>query len=279
MKKLLVVSKNSVYEHYTRSSDTRIRAYMEAGCSDVARMRKSHEVQARTRERVLEVLDRNGFDVDAVSRDSFESVDGYDLVVSVGGDGTFLQISHSVRDIPMLGVTGDPGTSIGFFNSATADSFEEVIRTLDSRPRTGLHRMAVSTNGDPVPQLALNDLFFADPNPAVVTRYRVKANGDVRYFKSSGFLACTAAGSTGWMYQEGGKVMPITDTRFQYLSRSVRGEKPGYAREVTLQSLTHLGRVFIDGVAVDREIAVGAEITIRGGHPLTVIGDLEAKRC
>ena len=278
MKKLLVVSKNTVFEHYSRSSDARIQAYMEADCPDVARMRKSHEVQAQTRERVLEVLEKNGFEVDAVSRDTFESVKGYDLVVSVGGDGTFLQISHWVRNIPMLGVTGDPGSSIGFFNTATADSFEEVIQTLDTRPRIRLHRMAISVNGDPVLQLALNDLFFADPNPAVVTRYRVKANGEVRYFKSSGFLVCTGAGSTAWMYQEGGEVMPIIDTRLQYLSRGVRGEKPGFAREVTLQSLTHLGRVFIDGVAVDREISVGDEITIRGGHPLTVIGDLAAKR-
>ena len=132
-------------------------------------------------------------------------------------------------------------------------------------------------NGKPIRQLSLNNLFYADPNPAVVTRYRITAGGKVEYFKSSGFLVCTAAGSTAWMYQEGGEVMPITDNRLQYLSRSVRGEKSRFASEVTLQTLTHLGVVDKDGVAVDREVVLGDEITIRGGHPLTVIGYLDTR--
>ena len=90
--------------------------------------------------------------------------------------------------------------------------------------------------------------------------------------------ASTAAGSTGWMYQEGGEVIPIDDPRVQYISRSVRGETPGFASEIRLEALTHEAAIYIDGTESVTEAPLGTTVTFRPGTSLTVVGDLATKR-
>ena len=278
MNKILVVYKRSAFELYSESRDPGVRDFMARPGADVKRMERSHRIQKKARARVTAVLDRLDCQVDVLSRGEFKGADGADLVITVGGDGTFLHVSHAVRNVPMVGVNTDPNASVGFFCTATAFNFDWVMRNLENLPRTILHRMEVTVDGQALAELALNDAFYAHENPAAVTRYRLRVNGRSRYRKSSGLLVCTAAGSTGWMYQEGGEVIPIDDSRIQYISRSVRGETPGFAGEIMLQSLTREAQIFVDGTPVVTDIPLGAEIILRGGHPLTVVGDLETKR-
>jgi NAD+ kinase len=278
MKNVLVVYKRSAFELYTESADPTVRAFMQAGGPEVERMELSHQVQRKAHARVIEALAEADFAVTAISRGEFRSAEGADLVVTVGGDGTFLHASHAVRGQLMVGVNTDPEASVGFFCTATSFNIDWVLRNLDTLPRTTLNRLAVRIDDRPVDELALNDVLYADANPAAVTRYRVEANGKERYLKSSGLLVCTAAGSTGWMFQEGGRVIPIEDPRFQYLSRSVRGERPRFAKRVLLHSLTADAQLFLDGIAIVKHIPLGSKITFHCGTPLTVVGDLETWR-
>ncbi|MBN2492710.1 MAG: NAD(+)/NADH kinase [Planctomycetes bacterium] len=278
MRKILVVYKRSAFELYSESPDPTVRAFLEKGGAEVERMERSHHIQKDAHARVLAALARTDFEVTAVSRGEFRSAEGADLVVTVGGDGTFLRASHGVRDQPVVGVNTDPDASVGFFCTATAVNIASVLDHLEGLPRTTLHRLEVSIDGTSVGALALNDVLYAHSNPAAVTRYRVAVNGTDRYRRSSGFLVATAAGSTGWMYQEGGRVMPIADPRIQYVSRSVRGERPRFAKRIVLTSLTLEAQLFLDGIATVERIALGSTVTVQGGTPLTVVGDLETRR-
>jgi len=278
MKKVLVVFKRSAFELYTRSSDVGIRAFMERGGPEVERMERSHHIQEKAHGQVMEALAHQDFEVTSLSRGAFRAVGDADLVITVGGDGTFLHAAHVVRDVPMLGVNTDPDTSVGFFCTATAFSFASVIQNLDNLPRTTLHRLEVAIDDEPVDALALNDVLYSHVSPAAVTRCIANVNGKTRYAKSSGFLVATAAGSTGWMYQEGGDVIAIEDRRIQYVFRGVRGERPQFASRVELQSLTREAHVYFDGMPMVTDIALGSRIVVRGGTPLSVVGDLDDKR-
>ena len=141
-----VVYKRSAFELYSESRDPGVRDFMARPGADVKRMERSHRIQKKARARVTAVLDRLDCQVDVLSRGEFKGADGADLVITVGGDGTFLHVSHAVRNVPMVGVNTDPNASVGFFCTATAFNFDWVMRNLENLPRTILHRMEVTVD-------------------------------------------------------------------------------------------------------------------------------------
>jgi NAD+ kinase len=278
MQPILVVYKKSTLEIYRHSPDEAVRAYLETDAPDVRSMRASHELQARALEVVHEALDRRGLAYDSIFRGELSPVRDRALVIALGGDGTFLEVSHYVADTPLLGVNTDPQASTGFFCAATFDAFPVLLDRLEEVPRTRLARLELVRDGRALPEPVLNDVLFAHESPASTSRYRLTVAGATEVHKDSGLLACTAAGSTGWMYQEGGDVMPLDSPLIQFLARGVRGSRPRFARELELRSRTRLGKLFIDGPHIVHECALGSEVRLRAGQPLTIVGDLAPRR-
>ncbi|HEY3357990.1 MAG TPA: NAD(+)/NADH kinase [Polyangia bacterium] len=279
MEPILVVYKKSTLEIYSNSPDAEVREYLAGDAPDVEVMRRSHDAQACALAAVHEALDRRGLRYDSIYRGELQPVRGRALVIALGGDGTFLEVSHFVgADTPLCGVNTDPRTSTGFFCAATADTFAALLDRLGETPRTVVRRIEAVLDGRPLPEPALNDVLFAHASPASTSRYRLDVGGLRTEHKDSGLLACSAAGSTAWMYQEGGEVMPLGSDELQYLPRGVRGARPRYCRELRLRSLTRQGRLFLDGPHIVHDCALGAEVVLRQGPTLTIIGDVAARR-
>jgi NAD+ kinase len=287
MDNILVVYKKSAYELYSASPDTQTRQFALCAGPDAADMLESHHRHRRTLEHVLTTLDRQGCKYDAAHRAQLKDVAGRDLVIAVGGDGTFLDASHYADGVPLWGVNSDPQRSVGYFCTSTIDTFADELAALRASPadapKSSLNRIELVLDGKALPELALNDVLIAHANPAATTRYWLEAcdgkPGTAREkYRCSGLLACTAAGSTAWMYQEGGQVMELADRRIQYLPRGVRGMAPRFADELRITSLTREARIYIDGEHLTYDFGLGQELIIRSGAPLTAVGDLERKR-
>lgn len=144
-----------------------------------------------------------------------------DLVITVGGDGTFLRAAHFVRDTPMLGVNMDPGQKVGFFTRATTKDFAKKFRQLVAGKAKILElpRLQVEIDGKVIPDLALNEVFFGDRTPYKMCRYKLSVGGKSEEQRSSGVLVSTGAGSHAWMQSAGGKTFPITTRKMEYLVR------------------------------------------------------------
>ncbi len=146
---------------------------------------------------------------------------GADLVVTVGGDGTFLHTARHVASQPMLGVNSSPSTSIGHYCGCTLDTFPPTLEAfLEGRaqPRR-LVRIAIDVDGRPLPFMALNEVLFANTSPAASTRYALQVNGLTELQLSSGIWIATASGSTAAIRSAGGEIMAARDKRLQYLVR------------------------------------------------------------
>ncbi|MFH1182294.1 MAG: NAD(+)/NADH kinase [Candidatus Woesearchaeota archaeon] len=277
----LVVYKRSMYELYRGSPDKKARDFVNGNTPDAVGIRNSHETQQKTLEIVVSALEAEGIKHEEIYRaklQAYSGIDKNDLVVSVGGDGTFLEVSHYLSKVPLLGVNSDPKTSIGFFCTADAGTFQGILRNIRNAKLTELSRLELELDGKRMPKLVLNEILVAHTNPATVTRYRLSADNFRQEYKCSGLLVCTPAGSTAWMYNEGGVVMPLTAREMQYFSRGLRGESPKFVKELAVQSLTREGKIYVDGAHVQYDFTLGSQLRIRSGSPLTVVGDLEAKR-
>ncbi|MDE0571163.1 MAG: NAD(+)/NADH kinase [Verrucomicrobiales bacterium] len=275
--KVALIYKKSVWELFSNSKDSNVSSYISGKAEAKEAFQESHQTQQNTIQTVKNTLSASGAEINMVYRSEItESViSSADLVISVGGDGTFLETSHYITDTtPMLGVNSDPFRSVGFFCSCTGDNFEELFNNVNNGPRTNLSRISLKIDGISVGPPVLNDLLFANPNPAATTRYEVEGET----YRNSGILISTAAGSTAWSFQEGLDPLPLTSDKFQFIHRGTREPASGITSSVKIDSLTRKGKLFIDGEHYSLPLCIGQSLEIKCGQSINVIGDLELKR-
>ena len=61
-------------------------------------------------------------------RGELTSVADYNLVLSVGGDGTFLEVARYIGDLPILGVNSDPNAARLFSAPPTVVQFVHILK-------------------------------------------------------------------------------------------------------------------------------------------------------
>lgn len=165
-------------------------------------------------------LDDQGVDVVRAPHFGFDGgadLDGVDLVVSLGGDGTLLRAAHLVedREIPILGL------SYGHLGFLTCGQDGRDARTMVGAALAGeLHpsrRSAVAVSlsgidarGEEVVRegWALNEVVLARGTSGKMVEFDVSANGaHVDRLRGDGFVVASATGSTGYALSAGGPIV------------------------------------------------------------------------
>jgi NAD+ kinase len=291
----VVVKRSSWRKWVEEERDVRVAALLEAGDETVRRMRPSHREHTETVDEVRSALEDLHVAASWHDRAPGFRVNGRcDLVVTVGGDGTLLAASHGIgAGIPLLGVNSAPNHSVGFFCAARKGAVREALAAaLDgAMRRTELTRMRVETGGRVLHDRVLNEALFCHASPAATSRYilrLVDAAADGRVLdeeeqKSSGLWIGPPAGSTAAQRSAGGRIMPLTSRKLQYVVREPY--RPGTdalrmtlgtvdeGQVLAIRSQMRQGRVFLDGDRIMHEVGIGDVVTMRrSDEPLVVLG-------
>jgi len=158
-----------------------------------------------------------------------------DLILALGGDGTFLMTSHFIFDkTPLLGINSDPPNREGFFMESDAKNFEKKLKKIlgGKFKIKKLHRLEAFIGNEKVRELALNEFYVASSKAYHTARYNITIKGKTERQKSSGVLVSAAAGSYAWIKSAGGKTMPLESDKIEYLIR-----EPSIGRTVSKISL------------------------------------------
>src|SRR3712207_4317765 len=101
----LLVKRSAWGIYLEERKDERLQRLVDAGDPTVLRLRASHDEHESTVKEVRRALTDLGADWTHIkrTREGFDA-SPFDLVVTVGGDGTLLSASHSVIDRPILGI-------------------------------------------------------------------------------------------------------------------------------------------------------------------------------
>lgn len=287
LRRVLVVAKRSTYDLYVREHGLpRVSELLARGDITVARLVRADEHHRRTLEETHAALEALGAKVTVRARDRVGDTDGFDLVVSVGGDGTLLWVSHFVGSrVPMLGVNSAPFDSIGFLCGASMGGvrahLDAIVRGEVSRLR--LARMKVTVDGETVHDRVLNDALFCHPQPANTSRYLVHLEQRLEEQKSSGLWISTAAGSTAAIRSAGGRRLSLSSRMLQFVVREpYRAEGAPYALErglvkpwqpFEILNKMRQARLFIDGPRVTSTVEIGQHVGFAlSGEPLCLYG-------
>ena len=282
----LVVYKKSYYELYGYTQRAgRFASLQGHHQAIIEAMWHSHEENQRTLAAVQAAFEVVGIPYDCLYRGGLTSVAGYDLVLSVGGDGTFLEVARYAGDLPILGVNSDPARSTAFFCAANGSTIRAHLEALVAGKvgEVGLARMQVAINDRLLPYYALNDLLVAHANPAAMTSYTLVIDAVSEPQRSSGLWIATAAGSTAAIRAAGGRILPLRSRKLQYLVREpYNGDRCRYGLRkgivepgtlLTVISKTRRGRLFMDGPHLRFSLGLGDVLTVTtAATPLRVLG-------
>ena len=282
--RLLVVYKKSQLELYVEHEEMAMDQLRDREPELYNRFESVHEQNAAAIEQVRQCIQQRGHASHFVHRAELAlDPQDVDLVISVGGDGTLLDVSHSIRDLPLLGVNSSPGVSVGHFCATDATRLGEVLDAfaqgvLVPRPLT---RLQVSLNGHVIDTPILNEVLLAHVVPAAVSRYILQCDNASEEHKSSGVWIATAAGSTSAILSAGGRMLPIDDTRIQFLVRELYREPDrtysltdGIVRgPIEFLSKMRMGALFLDGHREKIPLVLGDRIRVETHpHPLRLVG-------
>lgn len=179
---------------------------------------------------VRDVLNNHKIKFSTIERDSARWVDFQhrDLVIVVGGDGTFLRASHyNIKSVPMIGVNDSPKTSEGFYLKITKDTIASAIQKIldGSFEIVNLTRLQAKIGTRSIGNLVLNEFYIGNDSAHRTSKYTLRIGAKKEYQKSSGILVGTPSGSKAWTRSAGGKVMPIHSKKFQFIVREPHKSK------------------------------------------------------
>jgi len=238
----------------------------------------TREVQRKALEKVFRQLTAKGINHDYVERTRLNSglVKGRDLIISVGGDGTFLRTAHYVMNgASMLGINPNPVRKEGFFTATTADGFGKILKKIMSGKKTPkkLLRLEAWINKKRVKELALNEVFVGRRQAYNTARYTIHIGRIKEDQRSSGVIIASPAGSTAWARSAGGEKLPLTSRQFQVVVR-----EPYYGRitkrllrrklfsgkqNVKVTSAKGLKVVVIDSLSKEYKLNIGDVLTVK----------------
>lgn len=144
--------------------------------------------------------------------------DGLDIVIALGGDGTFLRAAYLARDrgVPLLGVNLG---RLGFLSEIEAGQVQQSLERLVTGDFAVEERMTLSVSvfnphGEEVgTSWALNDASVERTMPQRLLVFEVRVNETVlAHVPADAVICATPTGSTAYAFSAGGPILsPLVD--------------------------------------------------------------------
>lgn len=268
-----LVYKRSLYQRFFLDErDAGFRKLFKDRHASIHSVRRTHDTHMDAVRSIQKHLTKLGIAFRTESRHKLKRLQGIDLVITIGGDGTFLRTAHYAKDQLILPVNSDPTQSVGALCSTVAadfaEKFDDVLAGRFEIKKIPLMKIAV--NGKELPVSAVNDVLFTNISPAATSRYRLKFDGKTEEQKSSGVWVATATGSTAAIYAAGGDKMIPGDKRLQFATREpYQGNFHPYelthgfvapGKKITLANLMVHAKIYVDGPTNSFDLEYGDEV-------------------
>ncbi len=149
--------------------------------------------------------------------------DSPDLIIVIGGDGTFLRASHFNKNKLQFGINPDPDKKEGFFMQSHINDYREKLSLVLEKKHDLLKvlRLEAYINGKKAEEISLNEIYIGDKKPYNMFNYVIKIGSKEEFQRSSGIIIGGPAGSHAWIKSAGGKALSLSARKFQFVAREL----------------------------------------------------------
>jgi len=212
---------------------------------------------------------------DAKPEAAVDLLTGIDLLLTLGGDGTFLAGARlaAPRDIPILGVNHG---HLGFLTEIEAHEMAAGLsRYLDGsyriEERTMLEVTLVRKGGATVRDIGLNEVVVDHAGEARILRLEIDVGGQrVGVIDADGAIVATASGSTAYALASGGPILEPTleDLVLVPMSPFALTVRPivfAPGQDISLSVVRGPAEMRVDGQGRAKEVGIG-DVVRCGSH-------------
>ena len=167
------------------------------------------------------------------------ALSGYDVIITCGGDGTFLKAAHHSRNNLLLGLNSNyhhnpKQGSIGALTSINSTNLNKnLLRLKEGKFKiTEIKRLSAKINGKKINHLALNDIFIGNKKTYKSSDLIVGCGQNIERFSCSGIIIATSTGSTAWYRNAGGNA--FNKNRFGFIVREPNFDRKPAFKQGTL---------------------------------------------
>ncbi len=165
----------------------------------------------KAKEELIKKMDTQIFNI------SYDLNDDTDLILCIGGDGTFLQTLHEF-DFPKTPILGVNTGHLGFFQELVPSDFDSFIKDYIKGnyciQKIKAVEAIVETKTDIINYTGINEIIVRRGNSKACHFSISIEDNFIENFSGDGILVATSAGSTAYNYSVGGA---IVDPRVQLL--------------------------------------------------------------
>ncbi|MDT8447034.1 MAG: hypothetical protein RRB13_09125 [bacterium] len=210
--KIFCILKRSELDHHLSDQTKALRMARLSKAKQTA-IKESAENQKAFIEKLRQLALGFGLDIQFFGEDQMESLHPgpNDLVMTCGGDGTFLACAKHFDQASLLGLNSDykPKEGLGSYGALTSTNrlnLEERLTDLvEGRYRIDRwNRLQVEVNGELIPRYAVNDIYYGQRLAYRTCDLHIQQGVLSEDFSCSGLLCCTGMGSHAWHYNAGG---------------------------------------------------------------------------
>ncbi|MCA9406958.1 MAG: NAD(+)/NADH kinase [Candidatus Omnitrophica bacterium] len=272
-KRILVVYKKSAYKIYFLERKNALKQ----GRHSLLKEEKKKLYQAHKEHySMLDFIHKTLKDENIIFKEAYRGIrrdyTPYDTIISVGGDGTFLECARNVKNQLIIGVNSAPEFSVGRLCPIMKKDFPAVIKKVKAgkHKEVLLQRLKVEISGQQIN--ALNDVLMCHSSPAGLSRYYLFIGNKKEEQRSSGLWISSATGSSGGIYSAGGKILDPYSKKLQYCPRELyagwahryklKGGVLTPKTKIAVLSMIRKGKVYIDGAHVELPFEYGTMLNV-----------------
>lgn len=219
------ILKRSELDYY-QSSSSKLAMFNRLNKANRDKLKKSHENQLQFIDNLKSIAIKFGLPIRYFREDEMDQVEpgDNDLIISCGGDGTFLSCAQKFQDSILFGMNSDysPKAGYGSFGALTSTNRTNLEAHLNRLiaddffiDRWSL--LQVKVNGTLIDSYAVNDIYFGHNIAYKTCDITVRQSGIEQDFNCSGVLCCTGMGSHAWHYNAGGSTFSNELDAFGFL--------------------------------------------------------------
>ena len=217
-----------------------------------------------------------GVEAVEMHRDTHAELKGADLVLTLGGDGTFLAGARlaAPKGIPVLGVNLG---RLGFLTELEHDQLEDGMRRFVEgafriEQRTMLQVTVLRQGRNAVTAIGLNEVVVDHSGEARILRLEIDVSGQaVGVIDADGAIVATASGSTAYALASGGPILEPTleDLVLVPMSPFALTVRPivfAPHQDITIKVVRGPAEMRVDGMRHGHEVATGDSVRC-GAYP------------
>lgn len=149
-----------------------------------------------------------------------EMLNDVDLVLTLGGDGTFVKAANLIENSYILGINAEPEKSEGALTTITLGEITKLQEIQKNNFQIKeFQRIDIKLNGKLLDEKAINEVYLGTETQFHSSRYKITFQNKTEEQRSSGILVSTGTGSKAWFCSAGGEPFDCDEKKLKFVVR------------------------------------------------------------